>query len=94
MTTTKTELFEEKPIISELERIENRSTKDAQKAIVTVLYNQHKAIVKLTNSNKKLWSEIKQCKITRDSNQENTSTTQIIMKEIWDNKEDEFWDTY
>ena len=94
MTTTKTESFEEKPIISKFERIENRSAKDAQKAIVTVLYDQHKAIIKLRNSNKKLWSEIQQCKITRDSNQENASTSQIIMKEIWDNKEDEFWDTY
>ncbi len=83
----------QKPMISELIGIENKSPEEAHKAIGVVLYDQYKTIDKLRNNNKKLWLEIQQYK-TKGFNAENKNHSQIIMEKIWDNKEDDFWDTF
>jgi len=90
----KPELREQKSVISELIGIENKTPKEAHKAISIVLYNQYKTIEKLRDNNRKLWLQIQQRKIMKEDVQENIDTTQVIMKRIWDNKEDEFWDTF
>lgn len=73
---------------AELAEIESKTPEEAHRSIVDVLYNQQKLIDVLLQDNKELWTMIKMYEekpITR---------TQSLIQKIWDNKEDEFWDTF
>ena len=94
VTMMETDGFEQKLMITEFEEIVNKSSGEEHKIITAIFYNQQKIIEKLLNSNKELQLELQQCKRTPDFNQENKSSSQVIMEKIWDNKEDEFWDTF
>ena len=78
---------------AELEHIEQKTPK-VHKSIVTVLYNQQKLIDTLLKDNKFLWRQIQTYKKNEKDTANNADSTQVIMKRIWDNKEDEFWDTF
>ena len=70
----------------DLSEIKDKPSKEAHEIIVAVLYSQHKRIQQLIEHNQELSLQILTC----TNNQQ--KTTQDIMMEIWDNKEDEFWD--
>lgn len=91
--STKTESSEQKSSIYQLIGIEHKSPEEAHKAISTVLYSQYKTIEKLRENNRRLWLQIQERQMgnVRD---EGIDTKQSVVKQIWDNKEDEFWDTF
>ena len=73
--------------IAYLEEIESKTPEEAHTLIVNVLYDQQKLIDGLSQDNKKLWNMVK----TYEEKQ--VTSTQILAQKIWDNKDDEFWDT-
>lgn len=93
MTLSITKSRETRSVISKLAGIENKTPEEAHKAISVVLYNQYKAIEKLREDNKLLWLQIQKQELNEHP-VGNTDSTQAIMKRIWDNKEDKFWDTF
>ncbi len=74
-------------IYRNLLEIKEKPPKEAHEIIVRILYNQQERIQKLIEHNRELWLQIQ----TYKNNQQ--ETTQDIMREIWDNEEDEFWDS-
>lgn len=92
--SVKTEPRKQQYVLSELIGIENKSPRDAHKAISIVLYNQSKTIEKLRNDNKQLWIQVQQHKTLNQNLSANMDDPQVIVNRIWDNEEDEFWDTF
>ena len=74
-------------IFHELSEIDTKTPGEAHESIVAVLYKQQELIQRLTEDNKELRSYIQQQLSSQHG------TTENIMRRIWDNKEDEFWDT-
>ncbi len=70
-----------------LEEIESKTPEEAHTLIVNALYVQHKLMDSLLQDNKRLWDMVK----TYEEKQ--VTSTQILAQKIWDNKDDEFWDT-
>ncbi len=80
----------------ELERIDQKTPEEAHKTIVHTMHNQQKTIDRLLQENRTLWVQLKKYKTNQELILEGQpqNSTQRIMKKIWDNKEDEFWDTF
>ena len=82
-------------IYDELEEIQKKTPQEAHKSIVSVLYTQQNFIQKLVNDNSELWMQIQKYEQEKELRLEENQhgIPQSIVKRIWDNKEDEFWDT-
>lgn len=89
------EMAEVSAIYDELEEIQKKTPQEAHKSIVSVLYTQQNFIQKLVNDNNELWILIQKYEQEKELQLEEhqLGTPQSIVKRIWDNKEDEFWDT-
>lgn len=73
--------------LTELEEIESKTPQEAHQSIVKTLMGQQKIIDILLMDNQQLWDKLQRY-------EEVTTPKQTLVQKIWDNKEDEFWDTF
>ncbi len=73
-----------------------KSPEEAHRIIIFTMHKQQKVIDRLLQDNKTLWKQLQKYKTTQEliSEGQPQSSTYRIVKKIWDNKEDEFWDTF
>ncbi len=74
--------------------IGEKTPQEAHESITKVLCIQHRHIQKLIDDGRALRTPIQECEIKLNKLSANQhGSTQTIMRRMWDNKEDEFWDT-
>ena len=82
--------------LAELVKIDQKSPEEAHRSIVFTMYRQQKIIDRLLKDNKTLWKQLQKYKTAQESisRGQSQSSTYGIVEKIWNNKEDEFWDTF